>query len=501
VASAAVAAPAGFRYLGRHSSIAPVAQLDRALPSEGRGQGFESLRARQKTKAFTVCSERFDLPLPMPLIDCYYWLSVNRFGRFSMRYLFKRKGSDNWYVRLQPPGQKAVEKSLGTSDLKLAEITAMPMIRQYKTLMYQRRQARLPRLTAQWLPAYAPGMHEGFFATERELRDLTTGAVIGPNGFPAEILTPAPLHGPSFEAYDAAKARSTLAIKNNDDDLLETYLQHNGITGLRERQARDIWHIFKTVVNKPLKQCTRDDGRALVAYLEEQAGGEIKSATLRRRMVPLVATVNLAIAEGKLQFNAFSSVVPVRDDEDERDPFTEDDMALMRANLHRLSESDQLLVRVLATTGVRRGEAFEIDHEEVEDGIRFVTIGTKTAHSERRIPFPADLLPYLPPRITDRLITGRMDSAGKRLGKWMEDIGIAGIAEADKAADLDKAPMHSFRHRAARRLRAIPDESLREAIGGWANGKKKKTSRKYGNKHGAGYPLSVLKDAIDRIGF
>ncbi len=39
-----VAATPGFRYLGSH---APVAQLDRALPSEGRGQGFESLRARQ----------------------------------------------------------------------------------------------------------------------------------------------------------------------------------------------------------------------------------------------------------------------------------------------------------------------------------------------------------------------------------------------------------------------------------------------------------------------
>ena len=38
---------AGFRYLGRHSSNAPVAQLDRALLSEGRGQGFKSLRARQ----------------------------------------------------------------------------------------------------------------------------------------------------------------------------------------------------------------------------------------------------------------------------------------------------------------------------------------------------------------------------------------------------------------------------------------------------------------------
>ena len=43
----AVAASAAFRYLNPH---APVAQLDRALPSEGRGQGFESLRARHSIK-------------------------------------------------------------------------------------------------------------------------------------------------------------------------------------------------------------------------------------------------------------------------------------------------------------------------------------------------------------------------------------------------------------------------------------------------------------------
>ena len=40
----AVAAAARMGYVKRN---APVAQLDRALPSEGRGQGFESLRARQ----------------------------------------------------------------------------------------------------------------------------------------------------------------------------------------------------------------------------------------------------------------------------------------------------------------------------------------------------------------------------------------------------------------------------------------------------------------------
>jgi integrase len=425
------------------------------------------------------------------------------------RYLFRRKDSDNYYVRLQPPGQKVVERSLGTSDVKAAEIAAADIIKQHKQLMYVRRLARLPRVEPRWVPAYAPGMHDGFFATERDLRDPVTGAVIGPNGGPAEVLTPAPSDGvPSFEAYDAAKARPTPATKGSDDDLLETYLKHNGIDGLRERQARAIWHIFKTVVNKPLKQCTREDGRALVAHMEEQAGGEdeIKSATLRRRMVPLVATVNLAIDEGKLTFNPFSSVVPVRDDEDERDPFDDDDMALIRANLHKLDKNDQLLVRLVATTGLRRGEAFEIDREQTENGIRFVTIGTKTPQSLRRVPLPAELLPYLPDKISGQLISGRMDSAGKRLGKWMFEIAIPGIPDPDiinaAPGELDKAPMHSFRHRAAQRLRAagVP-EDVREAVGGWANGKKKKTSRKYGNKHGAGYPLSVLKEAIDKIGF
>ena len=39
---------------GARLRLAPVAQLDRALPSEGRGQGFESLRARQFSKAWRI---------------------------------------------------------------------------------------------------------------------------------------------------------------------------------------------------------------------------------------------------------------------------------------------------------------------------------------------------------------------------------------------------------------------------------------------------------------
>jgi integrase len=184
--------------------------------------------------------------------------------------------------------------------------------------------------------------------------------------------------------------------------------------------------------------------------------------------------------------------VPKRDDEDERAPFDDDDMKKIRANLDKLEPNDQLLLRVLATTGMRRGEAFEIAGEKTEDGIRYCEIGSKTPQSQRRVPFPKALLPYLPKKITGPLFTCNKDSAGKRLGAFLRDIGIN---------DPDKAPMHSFRHRAANRLRraGVP-EDLREAIGGWSDGKKK-ISRKYGNKHGRGFPIKMLKEAIDKIGF
>ncbi len=418
-------------------------------------------------------------------------------------HIFQRPQSQNFYVRLRDENGRRFVQSLGTNDRREAEVKAGPLITEHKARILAAR----PRVETVWQHRLEPGReHVGedggkIIATEKELIHIGhNGAIIKqePNGGLAHRLVsrePLTAYGVVQALLNAEGeefgpvARPTVATKNSDDALLETYLKHNGIDGLREKQARDIWHTFRTVLNKPIKDCTRDDGRALVAAL-----GEAKSATLRRRMVPLVATVNLAIKDGKLTFNPFIGCVPDRDDEDEREAFSDGDMKLIRANLHRLDKSDQLLVRLLATTGMRRGEAFEIDREQRENGIRFCVIGTKTPQSLRRVPFPADLLPYLPKKkITGQLIPGRMDTAGKRLREWLTDIGIN---------DPDKAPMHSFRHRAAQRMRAagVP-EDVREAIGGWANGKKKKVSRKYGNKHGAGYPLSVLKKAIDTIGF
>lgn len=436
-----------------------------------------------------------------------------------MRYLFQRKKGGNWYVRLQPPGAKLVERSLGTTDLKAAEIAAADLIKQHKAFMYQRRQSRVARIVhGPWLHEYEPGLHalpDGGHVTATETTVITmdaAGKITGtrPNGGPMIYLTGAKLSAArEFQVLDDAfdgkigpgpvpsERPNFVAAKNGPDDhILETYLTHNGITGTPECQAREVWRIFRSVVAKPLRDCTREDGRAIVAYMIDEAedeGREVKSATLRRRMVPLVAAVNLAIDEGKHKgINPFASCVPKRDDELERAPFDDADIKKIRANLHKLEKSDQLLLRVLANTGMRRGEAFEIASEKTEDGIRYCEVGTKTPQSRRRVPFPKALLPHLPKKITGPLFTGRMDSAGKRLRDFLGEIGIT---------DPDKAPMHSFRHRAANRLRraGVP-EDLREAIGGWADGKKK-TSRKYGNKHGRGFPIKMLKEAIDKIGF
>ena len=51
-------------------------------------------------------------------------------------------------------------------------------------------------------------------------------------------------------------------------------------------------------------------------------------------------------------------MVPDRKDEDERDAFDDDDVKKIKANLHKLDANDQLLLRIVATMGLRRGEAF-----------------------------------------------------------------------------------------------------------------------------------------------
>jgi len=418
-------------------------------------------------------------------------------------YLLQRPGSQNWRVRLQDGG-KAVEHSLGTPDRALAELRALPLIAAHKEKLLAKR----PALTPVWQYELEPGReHAGpdggkIVANDTLLIHIGhNGNVIKttPNGrqalqFSGFTGKPLTVQNMSRDLREAFEPRPTVIPKGGDDDLIELYLRERNITGPQEKQCRETWALFQELnPGVKLKDATRDHGRILVAHLRAMKGRtglKAKSTTVMHKIAQLCAACNFAIAEGKLRFNPFAAIASKGKDVTKRLKFTDADMKLIWDNLDSLPASDQLLVRVLASTGMRLDEAFQIDgEEEPEQGIRHVIVGTKTEQSERRVPFPATLLPYLPETVKGRLFSGPSHNASSRLNPWLERIGIV-----SQKANTAKS-VHSFRHRAKDRLRIAqckPD-SLQWAVLGH---EKKTVAAGYGE----GYPVTVLKQWIDEIG-
>jgi integrase len=283
---------------------------------------------------------------------------------------------------------------------------------------------------------------------------------------------------------DEKAGRPKVAIKNGDDSLLEIYLKHANLARYSEREARNTWSLYKTLTgSKLLKDATRDDGRKLVAYFENQG---LKTATIRKKITWLAAACNLAIKEGKLKFNPFVSVTPKRDDSEVRLPLDDADMKAIKRELGRLDKSDQVLLRLLGCTGMRLSEAFQIDSEAKERGVRYVIVGHKTEQSRRRVPLPNGVSGFLPKVIKSRLFgDNNPAAASKRLNRFLRDIGIA---------DSRKV-VHSLRHRAQDRLRAAGcPQDIRWALLGH---EEKTVAAGYGE----GFPVPLLKRWVDKISF
>jgi integrase len=134
---------------------------------------------------------------------------------------------------------------------------------------------------------------------------------------------------------------------------------------------------------------------------------------------------------------------------------------------------------------MRLSEAFGINNELKERGVRYVVIGHKTEQSKRRVPLPAGVLPYLPATIMGPLFHHGSRSASKRLNRFLNDCGIV---------DPRKV-IHSLRHRAQDRLRAAgcPTDVRYELLGH----ERKTVAAGYG----VGHPMPLLKKWIDKIGF
>ena len=414
----------------------------------------------------------------------------------KISYLFLRPDSQNWHVRLQSPGGR-IEKSLGTPDRAQAEILSLPYIQQHKMQLLK---AKPGQVAWRWRPPFTFGEGAQDYAAQvealgfvtpfkqitvdgRELIILNSGAVVRkePNGEFALVAVP------SVREQKAIARQGQRTATSPDDALIETYLKHKNITGYFEREARAVWALYKQLTNsKPLKDASRDDGRKLVDYYEKQG---LKSATIQKKVGWMIAAVNLAIDEGKLKFNPFSSIVRDRDDKQRRLPLSETDIRNLKRNLDQLDEADQLLFRVLASTGCRLSEAFEIDGEMKEGGCRYIIVGRKTDQSLRRVPLPAALLPFLPRKIEGQLLKAEPRGAGaasKRLMRFLR--AVVGIDDPRKV-------VHSLRHRAQDRLRAAGcPEDLRWAILGHEE-------ETVAAGYGEGFPVPLLKKWIDKIGF
>jgi integrase len=345
-----------------------------------------------------------------------------------------------------------------------------------------------PGIQVTWRHRFAPGQEhltpdgERIVADDRELIFLNhNGAIVRKeaNGEFAVALPPLREQKAILRREEQLKRRAISA----DDALIETYLKHKNVIGYYEREARAVWALYKQLTNgKPLKDASRDDGRKLVAYYTKQ---DLKSATIQKKIGWLSAAVNLAIDETTLKFNPFSSVVPERDDKQRRLPLNEADIRNVKRNLNRLDEDDQLLFRVLAATGMRLSEAFEIDGEMKERGCRYIIVGQKTSQSLRRVPLPTAVLPFLPRNLKGRLFPGDARAASKRLNRFLDEVGIV---------DRRKV-VHSLRHRAQDRLRAAGcPEDCRWAILGH---EKESVAAGYGE----GFPVLLLRRWIDKIGF
>jgi integrase len=248
--------------------------------------------------------------------------------------------------------------------------------------------------------------------------------------------------------------------------------------------SADIRRDAKTVFDKyaekfpdtPFKDLTKAEARQ---FLQDFIDAGLAPGTIQKKIGFLKSAINVAINDETMVRNPFSKLMDKAKTKDRRSPFSEDDMKIMleKARLY-LDAPDFTLFTLLHKTGMRMAEAWGIDREYNEDGIRYVIVGTKTDSSFRRIPLPNMLWFFNGP-----YQSGTPAAASKRINRFIKSCGI-----------IDKAKVaHSFRHRAADRMRAfgVPSDHRKRILG---HGEKDASE-----DYGLGFPMSELKPHIDRI--
>lgn len=450
-------------------------------------------------------------------------------------YLYQRKGSQNWYLRLQYPTgamrsaaaallgrevPKKIEKSLHTMDRREAEVLAGPEVLEHKRFLLafshmmnpgQRRRLSLEdhavieaayttpsrqKIVIDPLPPlHAPGStirsDDGsmIIATADELifldpqgNQLKTEPNINTaiKTIPRTEMTA----GPPAEFWRAKTVRGP----DVDHEIVETWIEERAPAKTHANAARNMLRLFREVTgNKSFADADRDDAKLLVEELKRQ--GNV-SATIKSKLSGLVAAINLEMSKKKprVKFNAFSGVAK-RDPNDttNRLALDDDDVAKMEARLDLFTADELLMWQFCLRTGMRPAEVYAI-HEEFSEKLahnphtgkpfscRFIWINrSKNEASTRRIPLPSGLIPYLPPKIEGPMFVETLDNILGRINDKMREVGITSI---DPKTKRERKVFYCTRHRCRTRL---SDGGIDEKVERWIMGHPKDEHHRYGD--------------------
>ena len=286
-------------------------------------------------------------------------------------------------------------------------------------------------------------------------------------------------------------------------DALEVYLEQKGKgrpKTFRVAAERSCNYLIGLCGNKPLSDYTRQDALQFRDWLVARG---LTGSSITRNFSYLKAVINFALSEYALEVrNPFIGVYHDRNAGVlVRKPIPIDAIRDVQSECHAIDDDMRWLIALISDTGMRLAEGAGLLKQDLvglDADLPYVRVtkhpwrNLKTSSSERHIPLVGDALwaarriveadngsDFAFPRYNRKSPTAA-NSASAALNKWLKQYVPAGCT------------MHSFRHSMRDRLRAVQcPADMTDQIGGWM-------TDGVGQGYGSGYPLSVLREWLEK---
>ena len=422
-----------------HTKDALVAQLDRALPSEGRGHRFESCRVHHplfqdiEIKAFIVLTALVTLKMTYKIPPSYI---RNRDGIYH-------------FIRRIPVDLQGHYRS--------------------------------DRVCLSLRTKSEPKALQVAGSISQRLDDYWSGLRLQKMDVPA-------IHLLISDNDDARHDSPTLK------EAVEAYLiLKGGVTNpvFARTARRNGRYVITALSNRPITAYSSADAAKFRDYLFDKG---LSLGSVRRIFGSVRSIINLVMREQGIEgTNAFSGTyMPQRYDQKERQPIPSAALSVLQQHCKDKDDESRWLIALISDTGMRLAEAAGLAMNDIylDEELPHISIRThswrrlKTRSSERVVPLVGASL-WAAKRLHQRggafafprycnTEGCNANSASAALNKWMK--GIIG----------NEYVIHGLRHSLRDRLRAVECPSdIIDQIGGW-------TTEGVGHGYGRGYTLEVM---------